>query len=197
MNLLIAYATTDGMTAQIAERLGKVAGFLGHRTMVVNIDRLPTWFQPQTFDAILVGASVHVRGYQRSAKRFIRDNLELLNSRPSAFFSVCMAIASKDKHSREEAHSIAEAFPAALGWKPQAIEVIAGAIMFSRYGIFRRPVMRAIARKEVGELDTSHDHIYTDWNAVEGFCRSFLEAAAPRLVTTMPIARTKTSATTV
>lgn len=181
MNLLIAYASTDGMTAQIAQHLGEVAGALGHRAEVLNMNRLSRRFDPRRFDAILLGASVHVRGYQRSAKHFIRKNLEALNSRPSAFFSVCMAIASKDERSRGEARAIAKAFPAAYGWKPDVIEVMAGAIMFSRYGIFRRPVMRAIARKEVGELDTSRDYVYTDWNAVDRFCRSFLEAAARRL----------------
>lgn len=181
MNLLIAYASTDGMTAQIAEHLAETARELGHRTQIVNTAGVPGQFDVRPFDAILIGASVHARGYQRSAKRFIRNHLDSLNSKPSAFFSVCMAVASKDEHSRADARAIAEAFPAALGWNPAVVEVIAGALMFSRYGIFRRPAMRAIARKEVGELDTSHDYVYTDWQAVERFCRSFLEEATHRL----------------
>jgi menaquinone-dependent protoporphyrinogen oxidase len=31
--------------------------------------------------------------------------------------------------------------------------------------------MRVIARREDGDTDTSHDHEYTDWQAVEQFAR--------------------------
>jgi menaquinone-dependent protoporphyrinogen oxidase len=31
--------------------------------------------------------------------------------------------------------------------------------------------MRVISRREGGDTDTSHDHEYTDWQAVEQFAR--------------------------
>ncbi len=150
MNLLIAYASTDGMTAQIAEHLAETARELGHRTQIVNTAGVPGQFDVRPFDAILIGASVHARGYQRSAKRFIRNHLDSLNSKPSAFFSVCMAVASKDEHSRADARAIAEAFPAALGWNPAVVEVIAGALMFSATVFSGAPrCARSPARKSV------------------------------------------------
>ena len=78
---------------------------------------------------------------------------------------------------RADGRRIAEAFPAKLGWAPTTVEVFAGALRFSRYGFFRRHAMIAIARKELGAIDPSRDHVYTDWAQVDGFARKFLGGA--------------------
>jgi hypothetical protein len=47
--------------------------------------------------------------------------------------------------------------------------------MFSKYNFLVRPAMRAIARREQGpDVDVINDRIYTDWNAVEAFVRTFI-----------------------
>jgi menaquinone-dependent protoporphyrinogen oxidase len=174
MNLLIAYATTDGMTARIAERVAETVRASGNSADVVDCKVLPGGFDPSRYDAILLGASMHVQGYQHAATMFVRHYLAALRTRPSGFFSVCLSVVSNHAEERASARRIAEEFPAKLGWKPDVIETIAGELTFSKYGFFRRLAMKAIAKKEMGSVDTSHDSAFTDWLAVERFARDFV-----------------------
>ena len=50
----------------------------------------------------------------------------------------------------------------------------AGALRYSRYGWLKRRLMRSIARREGGDTDTSRDHVYTDWDAVDRFAVDIL-----------------------
>ncbi len=174
MKLLVAYATTDGMTARIAERVAEVARAAGCDAELLDTKATPRAFEARAYDGILLGASMHARGYQQAAKRFVRRQGEALRSRPSGFFSVCLSIASKNPEEQRESCRIAERFCERLGWKPDRIEVIAGALMFSRYGFLRRAAMKYIATKEMGSVDTTRDTVYTDWAAVESFARDFV-----------------------
>jgi menaquinone-dependent protoporphyrinogen oxidase len=179
MRLLVAFATTDGMTGLIAERISERIRLLGHSADLVNCRTLPSDFDPSRYDGFILGGSVHVGGYQHSLKRFISRYRENIVSKPNLFFSVCMAIASKNESEHVEAKRTAERFPRMLGWIPDRVEVFAGALMFSRYGMFRKPVMRAIAKKEMGEeLDPSRDYIFTDWEAVDALVPRFLKRSA-------------------
>ena len=184
MNLLIAYATTDGTTARIAERIAETARSSGCDADVVDMAALPRDFDPNRYDRILLGASMHVQGYQRAAKHFVQRYRAALRSRQSGFFSVCLSIVSNNPEERAESRRIAERFPAKLGWKPDVVEIVAGALMFSRYGFFRRAAMKAIAKKEMGSVDPSRDTTFTDWVAVDRFAREFVRAAdrAPKSI---------------
>jgi menaquinone-dependent protoporphyrinogen oxidase len=193
MNVLIAYATTDGMTARVAERIAETARATGCAVDVVDAAALPPDFDPTRYDRILLGASMHAQGYQRAAKRFVRRYTDALRSRPSGFFSVCLSILSKRPEERAASRRIAEQFPGQLGWKPDVVEIIAGALMFSRYGFLRRAAMKSIAKKEMGSVDATRDTIFTDWAAVDRFAREFAGAAtssrpgaAPRHSTAAP-----------
>lgn len=174
MKLLIVFGTTDGMTERIAERMGKVARARGVVTDVLNADRLPHGFTAEPYDAIIVGASLHAGGFQTGITRFVKTNLAALSNRPNAFFSVCLAIKSAHEHDRSEARRIAQEFPEKLGWKPENLEVIAGALMFSKYGLLRRIAMMHIAKKEMGFVDASTDTVFTDWDQVERFTEKMI-----------------------
>ncbi len=187
MNVLIVYGTTEGMTARIAQRMGEVADSLGWNATVSKVEDAERELPPGPFDAVLVGGSVHIGQYQRAVRRFVLSHLEMLAETRSAFFSVGMAIASKNEADRRAARRLAAEFPAKLGWRPNAIEVFAGALMFSRYGFLTRLVMRAIARREQGSVDTRADHVYTDWNSVERFVKGFLAPRAPEVRPPPPI----------
>jgi menaquinone-dependent protoporphyrinogen oxidase len=174
MKLLIAYATTDGMTARIAERMAETVRAGGSSADVFDCKALPGGFDAGRYDGILLGASMHVQGYQHAATAFVRHHLVALRSRPSGFFSVCLSVVSNHAEERAAARRIAEEFPAKLGWKPDVIEIVAGELSFSKYGFFRRLAMKAIAKKEMGSVDASHDSEFTDWPAVERFARDFV-----------------------
>lgn len=181
MNFLVAYATTDGQTADIAARIGERLREAGHLVEVTDIAALPQSLDAAEFDAVLIGGSLHAQGYQRRVRQFVTRQLPALQTRPSAFFSVCLATASKRPAERAEAELIPRRFVENLKWQPDAIEVIAGALRFSRYGLLRRLIMKAIAQREMaGAVDANRDHVLTDWSQVDAFATTFAELVAAR-----------------
>jgi len=178
MRFLIVYGTTDGQTATIAERIAHTFEGRGHEVECRDADTVEHGFSARAYDAIVVGGSIHLGKYQRGVTRFIRRHRADLRWTPSAFFSVCMAIQSKDEKERAEAEAIPRNYVEHLGWHPDSIEVMAGALKFSEYGFLRRVVMKSISEKEMGAaIDTSRDYEYTDWEQVDRFARTFAEYA--------------------
>jgi menaquinone-dependent protoporphyrinogen oxidase len=76
---------------------------------------------------------------------------------------------------------------AETGWHPRRVELVAGALPYTRYNFLVRFVMRRISRKEGGDTDTSRDYEYTDWAAVDRFAAEFAdEVAGPVDAVTSP-----------
>ncbi len=186
MRLLIAFGTTDGMTATISERLAATARSLGHDATLVNTRSVHGRYGLSGFDAVLVGGSVHAGRYQHSVRRFIRANLTALNEIPSAFFSVCLAEHSQSETERAEGRRIAEAFARGLGWDPLLVQPVAGALLFSHYGLLRGFVMRKIAKAEDPGADVTKDYVYTDWDQVDRFLGQLLSKAVRRVPVAAP-----------
>lgn len=174
MNVLVVFGTTDGQTARVAERIAETIRLAGHSVMLSDIRSLPRELNPGAYDGIIVGGSLHAQGYQRRVSGFIRKNLAALRSHPSAFFSVCLAIASLSKAERDQAWAIPLRFVQKLGWRPDQVTPFAGALMFSRYGFLRRAIMKKIAKAEMGYVDASRDTVFTDWQQVQLFALSFV-----------------------
>jgi menaquinone-dependent protoporphyrinogen oxidase len=125
--------------------------------------------------------SLHIGKHQPAARRLVVANLARLNAVPSAFFSVSMAAAAKNPVDVESARTIASDFPTAAGWRPDAVECVAGRLAYTQYGFITRWLMKRIARKEGGATDTSRDWEYTDWDAVDRFADAFAGRVRARL----------------
>jgi menaquinone-dependent protoporphyrinogen oxidase len=170
-NILLVYATRHGQTEKIARRLASVLTSHGHSADLFDADH-SVEADLRAYGAIVVGAPIHASGYPRSILRFVREHREFLQRVPSAFFSVGLAVASRTHDGRKQTLPIVERFIADSGWRPARIELIAGALAYSKYGLLTRFVMRRIAAREGGDTDTSRDYEYTDWDAVDGFASS-------------------------
>src|SRR5262249_34589366 len=94
-SILVAYGTTDGQTAKIAEAIGQTIREIGVRPDVVNLaeSRRPS---PSDYDAVIIAASVHAGGYQRAVRRWVTRELRALAARPTAFVSVCLGVLQHD-----------------------------------------------------------------------------------------------------
>jgi menaquinone-dependent protoporphyrinogen oxidase len=73
-------------------------------------------------------------------------------------------------------------------WRPQQTATIAGALQYSKYGAFKRQLMRAFVALAGGDTDASRDYEYTDWDAVARFAHAFAQrlGSAPRAGGTPP-----------
>ncbi len=71
-------------------------------------------------------------------------------------------------------------------WRPTRAQPVAGALLYRQYNFFIRWVMKRIARHEGGSTDTSRDHVYTNWEALDAFAREFAAGIAPVAVPPRP-----------
>ncbi len=179
LRVLIAYGTSEGQTGRIAEHLANVIRSHGHQAFPVDVERASAP-PPDGYDAVIVGASIHMGKHERNVVHYVRRNRAALERLPSAFFSVSLAARDNTDEAHKEAEGYVEKFIQQTGWRPLMVELFAGALLYTQYGFFTRWIMRKIARdKGSPDTDTTRDYVYTDWHRVQGFAEEFLEAFVP------------------
>ena len=163
----VFYATTEGQTRRIAERLVAIFREKGFTSRALDVaSSNADYVDWPHVHAAVVGASLHAHRHQRSAEAFVREHAGVLSSHPSAFFSVSLAAISPNPAERDEAARIAATFPVRTGWRPNEIVSVAGRLAYTRYGFLTRLIMKWIARRQGGPTDTSRDYEFTNWDDV-------------------------------
>ncbi|MDZ5811933.1 flavodoxin domain-containing protein [Halorubrum sp. AD140] len=167
-SVLILYGTGEGQTAKIAERIATTIRKRGHETNALNVADRPESVTLDEYDAVIVGASIHVGKHQDEIRTFVADNRDALAEIPTAFFQVSLSSASEEKQG--EAAGYVESFITETGWHPDRIGQFGGALRFSEYGFLKRLMMKQIAKDLLdGERRASGDVEFTDWDAVDAF----------------------------
>ena len=167
--LLLVYATTDGHTLHICERLKFLMTALGARVTLVPVEQADA-LQLDNFERIVIGASIRYGHHQPQVAQFIAKHQAILESRPSAFFSVNI-VARKPNKNTPDTNPYARKFLQSLVWKPQLTAVFAGKLDYPRYGFFDRQMIRLIMLMTHGPTDPKAVVEYTDWAKVEDFGR--------------------------
>jgi menaquinone-dependent protoporphyrinogen oxidase len=170
-SFLIAYASTHGHTARIAERIAAALRADGH-TVDVD-DRVgETDPSPVAYDAVIAGASIHGGHHQAEVVRWARRHGTTLTMTPSAFFSVCLAAAEDTDEARAATRDYLDDFEERTGWTPRVRTTFAGALQYREYGFATRLAMRVLMQRGHHPTDTRRDYDYTDWDAVDAFARA-------------------------
>ncbi len=175
--LLILYGTTDGQTAKIARFLAGELHALGAEVEVCDAANENP--DPRDYVGVVVAASVHAGGYQKSVVRWARQHAKALADRRAEFLSVCLGVLQKDPKVLAELARIKGRFVAKTGWQPAYFELVAGALPYTKYGWLKRWTMKRIVAKAHGDTDTSRDYEYTDWEALKAFAQSFYSLCMP------------------
>lgn len=175
--LPVFFASTEGQTHTIADRLAAVLRGEGFDSRAIDLRDLEAahldWARVR---GAIIGASLHAGRHQTEVSNFVRSHVADLNARPSTFFSVSLSAASKNLDERRTAQDLADAFPRGLGWTPRESASVAGRLAYSKYGFFKRMVLKRIARKEGAPTDTSRDYDFTNWTQVETLARRLAHA---------------------
>ena len=167
--IAIAYATRKGQTLKIAERLAATIRAAGHHAELLDTDRTARPLHLEQVDAVIVAAPIHGGKYPRSIVRFVRAQRAQLTRVPTAFCSIGLAVASRTANGRAQTQTIVDTFQRETGWRPRRTELVAGALKYTKYNFVIRFVMRRIAAANGGDVDTSRDYEYTDWDALDRF----------------------------
>ncbi|MFC5136386.1 MULTISPECIES: flavodoxin domain-containing protein [Haloferacaceae] len=167
-SFLVLYGTGEGQTAKIAERITATISKRGHEASAIDVRDRPDSFTLEVYDAVVVGASIHVGKHQKEVHDFITDNRDILSEMPTAFFQVSLSSANEEK--REEAAGYVESFLTETGWHPDRIGQFGGALRFSEYGFLKRLMMKRIAKDLLTEERAPNGDVeFTDWDAVDAF----------------------------
>jgi menaquinone-dependent protoporphyrinogen oxidase len=172
--ILIAYGTTEGQTARIADQLAEVIRSRGLEADALNLKLSSVTVDG--YDAVVVGGSIHMGKHQEDVVEFVGKNRSELDRLPSAFFSVSLA-ANGDLANAE---AYVENFVQQTGWRPSKVGLFSGALLYRQYGFLKRYMMKRIVRDKPGmSTDTSRDYVYTDWDQVRRFAEDFVERLVP------------------
>jgi len=169
--ILVLYGTTEGHTARIAESIRDTLCARGNRVDVVEAGR--TGPSPVLYDGVIIAASVHGGRYQRHIRSWVRANVSLLERKPTAFVSVSLGVLQTDAVVQREVQAIVNRFLLSTEWRPMLVKNVAGALMYRKYGWFKRWIMTRLVAKAGGNTDTSRNWDYTDWNDVRLFAEQF------------------------
>ena len=172
MRILVVHSTFDGQTARIAARVAEAARRGGHEVEEIAVEAGELVSRLTWSDAVIVGGAIRYGRHSTALEKAVRKHYSMLFMRPNAFFSVCMSAAGP-KAKPATAWGYIDEFILRTGWQPGRIASFGGALKWSRYGPLVKLMMRFIVRMAGGDTDTSRDHEYTDWNAVERFAAEF------------------------
>lgn len=171
--ILILFGSTEGHTARIANFLAAAIRNKGHIVDVLDVDHLAPGFNLGKYHATLIGASIHIGKHPKSIVAFVKRHLNTLQHMHTGFFSVSLTARRTDDRGRSVVAQYVSQFQQQTGWQPDLIITFAGALLFSRYGFFKRLLMLMISKMTGGETDMSRDYEYTDWEAVTEFGEAF------------------------
>jgi menaquinone-dependent protoporphyrinogen oxidase len=168
---LIIYGTTEGHTGRIATHLGEHLRSFGHEVALLDTSDVPENLK-LSFDGYIVAGSLHQGKHQDSLIEFVKAHGKELH--PAAFLSVSLTAVIKDAQHTADAARCMAAFYEQTQWMPDRATPVAGALLYTKYDFMKRMLMRMISKKEGGDVDTSRDHEYTDWAALDAFVMDFV-----------------------
>ena len=88
--------------------------------------------------------------------------------------SACLAVArTPSDKTLADLEAVVQRFLKTTGWKPTVIKHVAGALLYTRYNVFKRWLMKRIVAQQGGETDTSKGYDYTDWADLRRFAGEF------------------------
>jgi len=178
----VLYATREGHTRQIAEHVAAGLRILGIDSDVRNVKDQIAEVDLASYDGVVLAASVHLGRHEREMVKFARDHRAELEQVPSAFLSVTLSEAGAEQANQPperraqcaaDVHRMIEDFIEDTGWRPGHTLPVAGALLYTRYNPLVRFAMKQAARSSGGSTDTSQDHDFTDWTALDRFTSQF------------------------
>ena len=174
MKVLIAYATTEGQTRKIAEKIANQVRELGHVAELVDIDRKHHNINVDDFDAVIVAASVHQHDHQDAIEVFVTACRAALNAKPTMFLSVSLSAAFDE--GRGDARDCIARFIEQTGWTPGISLPVAGALRNDEYDYFQQQILEHVVLKNRKVDHPERDHEFTDWKALAATVEAFLKA---------------------
>ena len=170
-NTLIVFSSIDGHTKKISS---KIAEYLNESKKVdlVSLSEAKT-LSLKNYQQIIIGASIRYGNYRKDLFEFIEKNLDDLNEKENAFFSVNV-VARKSEKNTAESNPYVNKFLKTSKWKPKNLDVFAGVVDYPIYNFFDKFMIKLIMWITSGPTDTKARFEFTDWERVKGFAEDLI-----------------------
>jgi len=168
-NALIIYSSWTGSTQEIAEHIAKTLEKNKFKAKVISAKEKPNLNE---FDLIVIGTSVHAGRTLSDFRRFIKQNFEILTSKPIAFFVSCANMMHDTEESREETRAwLEKGIKNFSVLQPLSIGYFGGATKtsgksFDKLNIFTRRIIQAMEKKMLSEYGKTD---FRDWDKIEAW----------------------------
>ena len=161
-NILIAYASRLGSTAEVAQAIADEIG--ADARWIGSIDSLTG------YDAVIIGSAIRYDKWLPEATDFVNTHHEALKTMPVAMFLTCLTLSHQSPKARQQAARYAENIAATLPQvHPADIGRFAGVLDYGKIPYPSRLLARLIfAVLRVPEGD------YRDWQAIRAWARTAL-----------------------
>ena len=187
MKAAVFFATREGQTSKIADRIAEHLRAHGVAVDVVNVRKPTVPLDWSDYATAFVAASVHALHHEPEMIEFVRRYRDELRRVGAVFISVSMseagaedmkAPAERRERSAADAQRMVDVFIKETGWAPERYLRVAGALLYTQYNFLVRFVMKRISRQNGGPTDTSHDYEFTDWPAIDRFVDEVMSSMA-------------------
>jgi len=165
VTILLVHQGVYGQTRRICERLRAELAKLGIDAQLASLAEAG---DPGRYDGVVIGASIRNGKHNPAVGAFVERHRAILESKPSAFFSVNL-VARKPAKNTIHTNPYLRAFVEKSPWKPKLLGVFAGNLDYQRYGVMDRNIIRFIMWITKGPTDPKTKIEYTNWDEVVRF----------------------------
>ena len=158
-NILIAYASRYGSTAEVAEAIGKVLREAGAE---VEVRRVREVKGLGPYRAVVIGSAARMLKLLPEAVKFAQKHKQALSQMPVAYFTVGLTMIKDTPENRKVAAGFLE--PLRQIQEPVSIGLFAGKVDYSRLSFVWRYFFSR-AKDFPGEGD------YRDWEAIRAWAK--------------------------
>lgn len=160
MKILLVYGSTEGQTRKIAKFCAARLGDKGHDVDIRDSRRRMVDLDLSAYDMVILAGSVHQKTHQESLANFTIAHRKTLKTIPTLLISVSLAIAFENGEA--EARGYAHAFADYVGYEPNEVLLVAGALKFDEYDYYMNQIVEHVVLENRGKI--KGDREFTDWD---------------------------------
>ena len=156
--ILVTYASRLGSTEAVAHVIAQTLSEIGEEVDIYPIHKVK---DAGSYRAVIVGSAIRFGRWLPDAVEFVAENRELLNSIPTAFFTVCMTVSHDTQENRRKAASFLDPVRALV--TPVDEAWFAGKLDYSQLSFLQRVVEKIQGLPE-GD--------FRDWSAIRAWANT-------------------------
>ena len=156
MNILVAYATKAGSTAEVAAEIGRVIESKGG--CKVDVHPVGKVKGVDGYDAVIIGSAIRAGKWLPEALKFVEKHQDALSQIPVAFFTVCLTLSENTEENRRTVAAYMD--PVCEVVQPVDVGLFAGVMDYSKLSFLLRLMMKKMGSPE-GD--------FRDWGAIRAW----------------------------